>query len=319
MMRVLLAGATGAIGHSLTPALVAAGHSVHGTTRSTTHAAALERAGATPVVMDGLDRDSVLRAVEDAKPDVIIHQLTALKGGLNPKHFDRDFAVTNRLRTEATRYLLEAARLNGVSRFIAQSYTGWTNERTGASGPDDLADESTPLDPHPGREARESLEAIRWLESTVPAMPDLDGIVLRYGGFYGPGTGIARGDESEMVELITKRRLPIVGSGAGLWSFIHAVDAASATVAAVERGEPGLFNIVDDEPVAVADWLPALARELGAKPPRHLPAWLARPLIGEHGVNTMTNARGSSNAKAKRELGWVLQYPTWRVGFTEGL
>ncbi len=318
-MRVLLAGASGAIGHTLTPGLVASGHTVHGTTRSNTHAATIERAGATPVVMDGLDRDSVLRAVEEAKPDVIIHQLTALKGGMDPKHFDRDFAMTNRLRTEATRYLLEAARRNGVSRFIAQSFTGWTNERTGPSGLEDLADESTPLDPHPGPEARESLDAIRWLEATVPATPDLDGIVLRYGGFYGPGTGIAHGEDSEMLDLLIKRRLPIVGSGAGVWSFIHAVDAASATVAALDHGERGLYNIVDDLPAPVADWLPALAMELGAKPPRHVPAWLARLLIGEHGVNTMTNARGSSNAKAKRELGWQLKYPTWRVGFAEGL
>ena len=318
-MRVLLAGASGAIGNTLTPALVAAGHTVHGTTRTGTHAAAVERAGATPVVMDGLDRESVLRAVEEAKPDVVIHELTALKGGLDPKHFDRDFAMTNRLRTEATRHLLEAARANGVSRFIAQSYTGWTNERTGRSGPDGLADESTPLDPNPGREARETLDAMRWLETTVPSATDLEGIVLRYGGFYGPGTGIARDESSEMLELITKRRLPIVGTGAGVWSFIHAVDAASATVAAVEHGTPGLYNIVDDEPAPVAEWLPALARELGAKPPRHVPAWLARLLIGEHGVNMMTNARGSSNAKAKRELGWALRYPTWRLGFAEGL
>jgi len=318
-MRVLLAGASGAIGHTLTPALVAAGYTVHGTTRTDTHAAAIERAGATAIVMDGLDRDSVLRAVEEAKPDVVIHQLTALKSGMEPRHFDRDFAMTNRLRTEATGHLLEAARANGVSRFIAQSFTGWTNARNGPSGPDGLADESTPLDPHVGREARESLDAMRWLETTVPSTRELDGIVLRYGGFYGPGTGIARGEDSEMLELITKRRLPIVGSGAGVWSFIHAVDAASATVAAVERGTPGLYNIVDDEPAPVADWLPALARELGAKPPRHVPAWLARLLIGEHGVNMMTDARGSSNAKAKRELGWALKYPTWRVGFAEGL
>ena len=314
-MRVLLAGASGAIGHTLTPALVAAGHVVHGTTRSDSHAAAIERAGATAVIMDGLDPGSVLRAVEDAKPDVLIHQLTALKGGLDPKHFDRDFAMTNRLRTEGTRYLLEAARANGVGRFIAQSFTGWTNSRNGSG----LANESTPLDPHPGREARESLDAMRWLETTVPATRDLDGIVLRYGGFYGPGTGIARGERSEMLELITKRRLPIVGTGAGVWSFIHAVDAASATVAAVERGASGIYNIVDDEPAPVATWLPALAREFGARAPRHVPAWLARLLIGEHGVNMMTTARGSSNAKAKRELGWALRYPTWRVGFAEGL
>jgi nucleoside-diphosphate-sugar epimerase len=313
-MRVLLAGASGALGHSLTPALVAAGHQVFGTTRSG-NTAAITTAGATPIRMDGLDRSSVLTAVEEAKPDVIIHELTALSGGINPKHFDRDFAVTNRLRTEATRHLLEAARANGVTRFIAQSYTGWTNERSGTG----LADELTPLDPHVGREARESLDAMRFIEQTVPAQTDLEGLVLRYGGFYGPGTGMARGEQSAMVDLILKRRLPVVGSGAGLWSFAHTVDAAAATVAAVERGNPGLYNICDDEPVAVADWLPALARELDAPPPRHVPTWLARLLIGEHGVNMMTNARGSSNAKAKRELGWTLRYPSWREGFAEGL
>lgn len=314
-MRVLLAGATGAIGHSLTPALVAAGHTVSGTTRTADNARAITAMGATPIQMDGLVRESVLAAVEEAKPDVIIHQLTALKGGLNPKHFDRDFAITNRLRTEGTRHLLEAARAHGVSRFIAQSYTGWTNAREGTG----LADETTPVDPKPAREARESLEAMRWIEDAVPAATDLDGLVLRYGGFYGPGTGIAKGEEGEMMDIIRKRKLPIVGSGAGVWSFIHAVDAASATVAAVERGAPGLYNVCDDEPVPASEWLPLLARELGAKPPRHVPTWLAKPLIGEQGLHMMTTARGSSNAKAKRELGWNLAYPSVRVGFTKGL
>lgn len=310
-MRVLVAGASGALGQNLTPALVAAGHTVYGTTRSQSHAPAIERAGATPVIMDGLDRDSVFRTVEEAKPDVIIHQLTALKDGLDPKHFDRDFTMTNRLRTEATRHLLEAARAHGVSRFIAQSYTGWTNDRSGSG----LADESTPLDPNVGREARESLAAMRWLEETVPAEPDLDGIVLRYGGFYGPGTGLARGEEGEMRDLILKRRLPIVGDGAGVWSFVHTEDAAAATVAAVERGRPGIYNVCDDAPVPVSVWLPALAKALGAKPPRHVPAWLAKLLIGEQGLNMMTTSRGSSNAKAKRELGWSPKYPSVAIGF----
>lgn len=312
-MRVLLAGATGAIGQSLTPALVAAGHTVFGTTRTDAHAPAIRAAGATPVLMNGLDRDSVLRAVEQARPEVVIHQLTALKAGLNPKHFDRDFAATNRLRTEGTRHLLEAARAQGVTRFIAQSYTGWTNSRDGQG----LADETTPLDANPGREARQSLDAFRFIETTVPAATDLEGLVLRYGGFYGPGTGIARGEHGEMLEIIRKRNLPIVGAGAGVWCFIHSIDAASATVAAVERGRPGLYNIVDDEPAPVSEWLPELARQIGAKPPRHVPAWIAKLLIGEQGINMMTNARGSSNAKAKRELGWTLKYPTWRKGFAE--
>lgn len=314
-MRILLAGATGAIGHSLTPALVAAGHTVFGTTRTEGHAPAVSAMGATPVVMDGLDRSSVLAAVEEAQPEVVIHQLTALKGGLNPKHFDRDFAMTNRLRTEGTDHLVEASRRHGVRRFIAQSYTGWPNPRTGPPVPDETAG----YDPHIGKEARESLAAIRHVEEAVLDATDLEAKALRYGGFYGPGTGIARGEEGEMLELIRGRRLPVVGAGTGVWSFVHAVDAASATVAAVDRGAPGLYNVVDDEPGQVAEWLPFLAEQLGAKPPRHIPAWLARPLLGEHGLNLMTSVRGSSNAKAKRELGWTLQYPSWRQGFATGL
>lgn len=269
--------------------------------------------------MDGLDRDSVRSAVEEAKPDVIIHQLTSLRAGINPKHFDRDLAMTNRLRTEGTDHLLEAARAVGVARFLAQSFTGWTNPRPESGDPSVAADESERLDPHPARESRESLAAIRHLEEAVTTATDLEGLVLRYGGFYGPGTGIAHGEDGEMVALVRARKLPVVGSGAGRMSFVHAVDAADATVAAVERGAPGLYNIVDDEPARASEWIPALAAALGAEPPRHVPVWLARPLIGEHGVTWMTASRGSSNAKAKRELGWVLRYPTWRVGFAEGL
>jgi nucleoside-diphosphate-sugar epimerase len=313
-MRVLLAGASGALGHSLTPALVAAGHEVHGTTRSG-NAAAITAAGATPLTMNGLDRDSVMSAVEEAKPDVIIHQLTALRGGMDPKQFDKTFGLTNRLRTEGTDHLLEAARTFGVGRFVAQSFTGWTNPRTGTG----LADETTPLDPDPAPQSRETLAAIRHVEESVGGAKDLEGVVLRYGGFYGPGTGIAKGEDGEILQMIRKRRMPLIGDGGGVWSFVHAIDAASATVAAVERGAPGLYNIVDDEPAPMSEWLPALAQAIGAKPPRRLPVWLARPLVGEHGINLMTKIRGSSNAKAKRELGWTLRYPTWREGFASGL
>lgn len=313
-MRILVAGATGAIGHSLNPQLVAAGHAVFGTTRSEQSFSALRDAGVTPVRMDGLDRDSVMDAVEEVKPDVIIHELTALSGPLDLKHFDRTFALTNRLRTEGTDHLLEAARRADVRRVVAQSFTGWTNPRSGGT----LADESTPLDPSPAEESRETLAAIRHVEEAVGGAPDLEGVVLRYGGLYGPGTGIARGEDG-MAEMVRGRKFPIVGSGAGIWSLVHVHDAAAATVAAVERGRPGLYNIVDDEPAPIADWLPTLAEALGAKPPRHLPVWLARLLIGEHGVNMMTAARGSSNAKAKAELGWTLKYPTWRQGFATGL
>ncbi|PRZ41151.1 nucleoside-diphosphate-sugar epimerase [Antricoccus suffuscus] len=314
-MRILLAGATGAIGHSLTPALVEAGHTVFGTTRTESHTGAITAAGASPVLMDGLDRGSVMTAVAEAKPDVVLHQLTSLKAGMNPKHFDRDFAMTNRLRTEATDYLLEASRQNGVTRFIAQSYAGWPAPRTGPA----IADETAGYDPHVGREARASLAAIRHVEAAVLAATDLEAIALRYGGFYGPGTGIALDEESEMLEMVRQRKFPIVGSGGGLWSFIHAIDAAAATVTAVDNGAPGIYNIVDDEPASAADWLPVLSRTLGAKPPRHVPTWLAKPLLGEQGVNMMTTVRGASNAKAKRELGWTLRYPSWRIGFTEGL
>lgn len=317
-MRVLLAGASGALGHTLTPALVAAGHHVFGTTRSG-NAESITAAGATAVRMDGLDRDSVLAAVEESEPDVIIHQLTSLRGGINPKHFDRDFALTNRLRTEGTDHLLEAAKAFGVGRFLAQSFTGWTNARPGPGGTTAPADESEPLDPRPAKESRESLAAIRHLEEAVMAAEDLEALVLRYGGFYGPGTGIAQGEDGEMLRMVRQRKLPIVGGGRGVMSFVHVEDAASATVAAVERGAPGLYNIVDDEPALMSEWIPGLAAALDAKPPRHLPTWLARPMIGEHGVTWMTNARGSSNAKAKRELDWRLRYPTWRIGFAEGL
>jgi nucleoside-diphosphate-sugar epimerase len=312
-MRILLAGATGALGRHLGPQLAAAGHHVVGTTRAETGLDAVRALGLEPVAMDGLDRESVLAAVERAHPEVVVHQLTALSGGINLRKFDRDFALTNRLRTEGADHLLEAARKHGVRRLVVQSYTGWTNPRTGGT----VKDETAPLDREPARESRETLAAIRYVEETVPATGDLEGLVLRYGGFYGPGSGLAR--DGELAGLVRKRQLPVVGDGAGLTSFVHLADAAAATVAAVERGEAGLYNVVDDEPAPAAEWIPALAEALGARPPRHVPAWLARPLVGEHGLNMMTRARGSANAKAKAELGWTLQFPSWREGFRTGL
>ncbi|WP_448810510.1 NAD-dependent epimerase/dehydratase family protein [Agromyces bauzanensis] len=310
-MRVFIAGATGAVGSRLVPLLVAAGHEVVGTSRSRERLGELERAGATGVVMDGLDAASVRTAVLEARPDVIVHQLTALSGiAADLKHFDDGFAVTNELRTRGTDHLLAAAAEAGVGRFIAQSFTGWPNERSG--GP--VKTEEDPLDPSPTAATRRSLAAIRYVEE---AATGVGGLALRYGGLYGPGNVIGRG--GVMLEMVKAGKLPLVGGGTGVWSFCHIDDAASATAAAVTRGAPGRYNIVDDDPAPVSEWLPELARIVGAKPPRHVPAWLARPLIGENGVSLMTKTRGSSNAKAKRELGWQPRYASWREGFRTGL
>jgi nucleoside-diphosphate-sugar epimerase len=307
-MRVFVAGATGAIGKQLVPRLVAAGHEVHGMTRSESKQAMLSELGAVPVVADALDPDQVAEAVGRARPDVIVHQLTAI-GSVDPRHFDRDFAVTNRLRTEGTDHLLSAGQAMGVRRFVAQSYGAWWYVRTG--GP--VKTEEDPLDPTPAREMRESWAAIRHLEQAVLGAQWTEGIVLRYGGFYGPGTSMAPG--AEQVELVRKRKFPLVGDGRGVWSFIHVADAAEATVAAVERGRRGVYNIVDDDPALVAEWLPALAREVGAKKPMRVPRFIGRLFAGEVGVVMMTDARGASNAKAKRELGWRPAHPSWRQGF----
>ena len=310
-MRVFIAGATGAVGSRLVPLLVAEGHEVVGTSRSAERLGDIEAAGAKGVVMDGLDAESVRTAVLDARPEVIVHELTGL-GGVAPdlKHFDEGFAATNALRTAGTDHLLAAAREAGVGRFIAQSYTGWPNERTG--GP--IKTEEDPIDPTPTAASRETLAAIRHVEQ---ATTDAGGLVLRYGGLYGPGNAIGTG--GELLEMVQAGKLPLVGGGTGVWSFVHVEDAASATALAVTRGAPGLYNIVDDDPAQVSEWLPELASIIGAKPPMHVPALVARPLIGEHGVSLMTKVRGSSNAKAKRELGWELRYPSWRGGFRTGL
>ncbi len=309
-MRVFVAGATGAIGKQLVPRLVEAGHEVHGMTRSESKQAMLHELGAVPVVADALDPDQVAQAVGRAKPDVIVHQLTAIPAGLDLRHFDRDFALTNRLRTEGTDYLLSAGQAVGVRRFVAQSYGAWPYMRTG--GP--VKSEEDPLDPAPAREMRRSAAAIRHLEEAVLGARWTEGVVLRYGSFYGPGTSMAPG--SAQTELVRKRKFPLVGDGGGVWSFIHVADAAEATVAAVERGNHGVYNIVDDDPAPVAKWLPALAEEVGAKKPVRVPRLVGRLFAGEAGVVMMTELRGASNAKAKRELAWRPGHPSWRQGFT---
>jgi nucleoside-diphosphate-sugar epimerase len=312
-MRIFLAGATGALGSRLVPLLVEGGHQVVGMTRFSGKAEGLRAAGAEPVVADGLDRDAVLLAVRQARPEVVVHQLTALAGLTSLRRPDKAFALTNRLRTEGTDHLLAAARASGARRLVAQSFAGWPFARVG--GP--VKTENDPLDPDPPAQLRRILDAIRHLESAVLEAEGLEGVVLRYGGFYGPGT--SAGDGGFMLEEIRRRRFPIVGAGTGVWSFVQIDDAAAATAAAVEHGAPGLYNIVDDDPAPVSAWLPALAAAIGAKPPRRLPVWVARLAAGEHGVVLMTQVRGASNAKAKRELGWRPAYPSWRQGFPSGL
>jgi nucleoside-diphosphate-sugar epimerase len=314
-MKVFVAGATGALGRVLVPQLVADGHEVTGLTRTPSKQDFLRGLGARPAVADALDPDAVARAVAEAEPEVIVHQLTALSGSIDMRHMERDFAETNRLRTEGTDHLLAAGRAVGVRRFVAQSYAGWPFARTGGA----VKAELEPLDPTPPAALRTTLEAIRHLEDVVTGARWTEGVVLRYGGFYGPGTSFGLRPEGEHVALIRKRKFPVVGDGAGVWSFIHIEDAATATVAAIEHGERGIYNVVDDEPAPVSMWLPAAADVLGAKPPRRLPRWLGRIAAGEAATVMMTEVRGASNRKAKRELGWTLRYPSWRQGFARGL
>jgi nucleoside-diphosphate-sugar epimerase len=307
-MRVYVAGAAGAIGRRLIPQLVAADHQVTATTRSPGKVEELRRLGATPLVVDGLDRSAVMTAVARTAPDAIVHQMTALAGRTDLRRFDKWFATTNQLRTRGTDILLTAAREAGVNWFVAQSYTGWTNPRTG--GP--VKDETDGLDPHPSRQQRQSLAAISYLERTVLAEA-AEGIVLRYGNFYGPG------GSDDLVAMVRKRRFPIVGDGTGIWSWIHLDDAAAATVAALKQGRRGVYNITDDDPAPVAQWLPYLAEAVGAKPPLRVPIWPARLMAGPVAVQWMTEGRGSSNAKAKRELAWQPAWASWRDGFRHGL
>jgi nucleoside-diphosphate-sugar epimerase len=291
------------------PRLLERGHSVVGTTRRPDKVPELMAMGAEAVVVDGLDAAGIGEAVARAEPDAIIHQMTALAGKPDLRRFDRWFARTNALRTRGTENLLAAAQATGVQRMVVQSFIGWNNARTG--GP--VKTEDDPLDPAPAREMRESLAAIRHLEAAVIGAEWTEGIVLRYGGFYGPGTSMAPG--GEQFELVRKRRIPVVGDGGGIWSFVHVADAAEATVAAVERGRRGIYNVVDDEPAPVAVWLPALAQAIGAPKPWRVPRWVGRLLAGEAGAVMMTETRGASNAKAKRELGWQPRHASWRAGF----
>ena len=306
-MRVFVAGATGAIGKQLVPRLVVAGHEVHGMTRTESKKDMLDEMGAVPVIADALDPDQVADAVGRAKPDVIVHQLTAI-GAIDPRHFDRSFALTNRLRREGTDHLLSAGQAVGVQRFVAQSNAMWHVRRGGP-----VKTEEDPLDADPPPGAREGVAALQHLEQAVLDAHWTEGVVLRYGGFYGPGTSMAPG--AEQVELVRTRKFPLVGDGGAVWSFIHIADAADATVAAIDHGRPGVYNVVDDDPAPVAEWLPSLAEELGAKAPRRVPRFLARMFVGETGVVMMTDVRGASNAKAKRELAWRPAHPTWRNGF----
>jgi nucleoside-diphosphate-sugar epimerase len=307
-MRVLVAGGTGAVGVPLVRQLIERGHEVTATTRHPERAEHLRRLGATVARMDGLDAASVGEAVARAEPEAIIHQMTSLAGMSNMRHFDRTFRTTNELRTTGTRYLLTAAQAAGVKRLLAQSYTGWPITRMGV-GP---STESEPFDAHPRPDQRETLAAIRTLEQSVLGAP-LTGIVLRYGSLYGPGAW------EPLVEMVRKRMLPIIGDGAGVWSWTHVDDAASSAVAALERGEPGVYNVVDDEPARAAEWIPYLAELAGAKPPLRIPAWLGRLLAGDVVVHMMTKTRGASNEKAKWVLDWRPRWPSWRDGFRDAL
>jgi nucleoside-diphosphate-sugar epimerase len=298
-MKVMVIGATGAIGRPLVAQLVARGHEVVGTSRA--RAETLRELGAEPALLDVLNPEAVSRLVLETRPDAIVHQATALAGGLDFRRFAETFAQTNRLRTEGTDNLLAAAREAGVERFVAQSYGALTYARVG--GP--VKTEDDPLDESLPEAVRGTIEAIKHLEAAVL---DAGGIVLRYGSFYGAAI-------DPMLDAVRGRKVPLVGDGGGVWSLVHVADAAAATVLALERGESGVYNVADDEPAPVREILPAMAEAVGAPHPRRVPAWLAKLLAGEIGVVMMTDVRGASNAKAKRELGWTLRYPSWRQGF----
>jgi 2-alkyl-3-oxoalkanoate reductase len=317
-MRIFVAGGSGAVGRRLVRLLTAAGHQVAASTRTAAKATWLRETGAEAVMLDLLDRAAVMTAVTSARPDVVIHEATALAGVHNLKNFDREFVLTNALRTEGTQHLINAARAAGTQRFIAQSYTGWPNIPTGGR----VKTEDDPFDPRPPRTMARSLQAIQQLESGVSGLQEMTGIVLRYGSLYGEGTstGFSDGGEpGDILRLVQQRKFPIVGGGGGVWSFTHIDDATAAAQVAAEGGAGGIYNIVDDEPAEVSVWLPELARAIGAPAPYRIPAWLARPIVGEAMIAMLTTSRGSSNAKAKRTLGWRPRYATWRDGFRRGL
>jgi len=302
-MRVFVTGATGALGRHLVPALVAEGHDVTATTRTAAKAGGLREAGATPVILDGLDRDAVIAEVLVASPDVIVHEMTALASMRSLRQPDKVFATTNALRTQGTDNLLAAAAQAGTRRVVAQSYVS-ANARTGNL----VKTEDDPIDADPAPGSRQALAAIRHVEETVPRVAQ-EGIVLRYGSFYGPGAS------DVLLDVVRKRQWPLIGGGTGIWSFIEITDAAAATLAAVSHGAPGVYNVADSDPAPAAEWLPYLAGLLGAKPPLRVPVWLGRLLAGEFIVAQMTSARGSSNEKARKELGWEPRFASWREGF----
>ncbi len=312
--RIFVAGGSSAVGRRLLPLLREAGHTVAGTTRAAEKASALRALGAEPVVVDALDAAAVADAVARAEPEVVVHQLTAIAGRPTFREVKRMAAATNRLRTEGTDHLLAAARAAGVRTVVAQSNAVWV-ERTG--GP--VTDENGRLDPNPPKDAEPTVGALRHLEDAVTGINWADGIALRYGNFYGPGTGVEHAPGAVMAEMIRKRLVPIIGGGRATMSWVHITDAASATVAAIERGKPGIYHVADDEPAPAREVLPVLARALGAKPPRRVPAWLVRLVAGQAPVHMMTKACGISSEKIKRELGWTPRYPSWRTGFAEGL
>jgi len=314
-VKIFLAGATGALGRQLLPRLSERGHDVTGMTRSVAKQQLVRDLGGRPVVGDALDADWVARAVAAAEPEVIVHELTAIPPTLDMRHFARDFAATNRLRTEGTDHLLAAGRAAGTPRFVAQSYAPAIYARVG--GP--VKSEDDPVDDSPPDQMRATVDAVRYLERAVTAATWTEGVVLRYGAFYGPGTNLSLGPEGTMVEAVRKRQIPLLGRAGGVWSFIHIQDAAEATVNAIEGRARGVFNIVDDEPAAVVDWLPAIAQAVDAPAPRRVPRLLGRIFAGESATVMMTAARGASNAKAKRELAWTPRQASWRVGFVTGL
>jgi 2-alkyl-3-oxoalkanoate reductase len=312
-MKVLVAGATGGIGQSLVPQLIAAGHEVTGMIRSESSAAALRAQGANVVLADGLDGAAVKEAVASVRPEVVVHQMTALRGSIDFKKFDESFAVTNRLRTEGTDHLLAASQAAGVRRFVVQSYAGWNIK----PGPSPLATEADGLNPNPLPATRKSLAAMEHLESVVTNADGIEGVVLRYASFYGPTADLGKG--GSIVELIKKRRMPIIGDGSGVWSFIHYDDAAAVTVKAIESSATGIYNIADDDPAPISVWLPELANILGAKRPFKIPAWLGKLAVGDVGVAAFTTWRGVDNSLAKQTFNWQPGYASWREGFRKGL
>lgn len=312
-MRVLVAGASGVVGKALVPALLARGHTVAGIVRKSASAEFLARLGATPIVADALDRPAMMACVADFGPEIVTHQLTALPATTDLRKFARLFEQTNRLRTEGLDNLMNAARASGVRRFVSQSFCGWPYARDGGL----VKTENDPLDPDPPPAFRSTLAALRHVEEITLGSAPIHGIALRYGGFYGPGTFISR--DGAVVEQVRRRRFPIVGTGGGIWSFLHVDDLASASVAAIEGDATGIFNVVDDDPAALNTWLPGLARALNAAPPRRIPAILGRLVLPRHLFLMMTEMRGGSNAKFKRVFGWQPKYRSWRDGFEGGL